>query len=138
MISTLASSKTRNLGYTLLELIIVLVLMGLLMGLTTPRLMQLYESVSFSLQRDEILFQLESLPFALFQRGEAFKLSQLSEEPASDLITLPEGWAFDPVYADDVTYSPFGYCSGGEARFTKGDREVRLKLTAPLCQPKVM
>lgn len=138
MIPQLTSSTTHNAGYTLLELIIVLVLMGLLMGLTTPRLMQLYESVSFSLQRDEILFQLESLPFSSFQRGEAFKLSQLSEESSSSLVSLPEGWAFDPYFAEDVTYSPFGYCSGGEARFTKGTRELVLKLTAPMCRPEVL
>ncbi|WP_100655921.1 prepilin-type N-terminal cleavage/methylation domain-containing protein [Alteromonas flava] len=125
-------------GYTLLELLIVLVLMGLLMGLTAPRLAQMYDSVSFSLQRDDVLFQLQSVPFMVFQRGESFRLLDLNEAPDADVLALPDGWQLDEIGTTDVTYNALGFCSGGEATFVKEDRRLRVQLDAPMCRPIVL
>lgn len=130
----MAEASTFEDGYTLLELVVVLVLMGLLMGIATPKVVQLYRSVEFSLERDDILFQLDGASFAVYKRGQTSNLTELLED---GLVTLPDGWQLDRSYADDVIYTSLGYCSGGEARFTKEERELLLTLTPPTCKPRV-
>jgi prepilin-type N-terminal cleavage/methylation domain-containing protein len=125
-------------GYTLLELLIVLVLMSLFMGLATPKLAQMYDSVSFSIERDDVLFQLESLPFAVYQRGESYKLLELGTTSSSEVISLPEGWKLDDNETTNVVYNSLGFCSGGEATFFKDDRQLRVKLEPPSCRPIVL
>jgi len=129
-------------GYTLIELLVVLALMGLLMGVTTPRLIQMYDSVTFSLERDEILYQLESLPFAVYQRGEAFSLISLSGDgqphPLTSPFELPKGWELNERATSDIVYNALGFCTGGEALFVRDDRELKVELKAPMCQPKVL
>ncbi len=127
---------TESKGYTLIELLIVLVIMGLLMGLTTPRLMQMYDSVVFSLERDDILFQLGSLPFSVYQRGESFRILASVDEPNPTLLILPDGWQIDQLRTSDIVYNPLGYCSGGEVVFEKNTRELRVQLESPMCRPE--
>ncbi|WP_395338815.1 prepilin-type N-terminal cleavage/methylation domain-containing protein [Ningiella sp. W23] len=122
-------------GYTLLELLIVLVLMGLLTGIATPRLLQMYESVNFSLERDDILFQLEGLPFAVYQSGESFSLLSIQDDESSEFLSLPEGWELDDFQTSEVIYNAFGYCTGGEVSFVKGERTLQVSLEPPTCRP---
>ncbi|MFC3093084.1 prepilin-type N-terminal cleavage/methylation domain-containing protein [Alteromonas sediminis] len=128
-------------GYTLIELLVVLAIMGLLMGLTTPRLLQMYDSVNFSLERDDILYQLESLPFAVYQQGRAFSLLDIGADninsDSASLLQLPNGWELNTRASSEIIYNPLGFCSGGEAVFTRGDRELRVTLEAPMCRPEV-
>lgn len=121
-------------GYTLLELVVVLVLMGLLMGVATPKVVQLYDSVNFSLEKDEIFFQLAGASFSVYKRGQKATLHELVQ---SGDITLPEGWTLDRSYSDDVIYTSLGYCDGGNARFTKNGRELLLLLIPPTCTPTI-
>lgn len=112
--------------------------MGMMMGLATPRLVQMYESVSFSIERDDVLFQLQGLSFSVYQRGETFRLLDIEEPSAISIITLPDGWQLDSTETSDVIYNSFGYCSGGEVKFVKEDRELRLNLLPPTCRPEVL
>lgn len=125
-------------GYTLIELLIVLVIMGMLMGLTTPRLMQMYDSVTFSLERDDVLFQLEGLPFAVYQRGQGLRLLEAFEAEQDSLLSLPEGWRLNENQTTDIVYNAMGFCSGGEATFEKGDRRLLVQFEAPMCRPIVL
>ncbi|WP_334049850.1 prepilin-type N-terminal cleavage/methylation domain-containing protein [Alteromonas gracilis] len=125
-------------GYTLLELVVVLVLMGLLMGVATPKVIQLYRSVEFSLEKDDILFQLSRLSFNVYKSGRAFELQNLASEDNNTFITLPEGWEFDALQSSNITFSPLGYCDGGQARFVKQNRELIVSLSAPSCSPEVL
>ena len=129
---------TPSKGYTLIELLIVLVIMGMLMGLTTPRLMQMYDSVTFSLERDDVLFQLEGLPFAVYQRGQGFRLLEAFETEDDSLLSLPEGWRLNENQTTDIVYNAMGFCSGGEATFEKDDRRLVVQLDAPMCHPVVL
>lgn len=125
-------------GYTLLELVVVLVLMGLLMGVATPKVIQLYRSVEFSLEKDDILFQLSRLSFNVYKSGRGFELQSLASGGNDKLITLPEGWEFDALQSSNITFSPLGYCDGGQARFVKQNRELLVSLSAPSCLPEVL
>lgn len=129
---------TTNSGYTLLELLIVLVLMGLISGLAFPRLSQVYDSVQFSIERDNILFQIESLPFQVYQRGVAINLRELEKPLSEDLLALPEGWSLDKDASTDVHYNALGFCSGGELTLVKQERELALQLTPPMCRPQAL
>jgi len=125
-------------GYTLLELVVVLVLMGLLMGVATPKVIQLYRSVEFSLEKDDILFQLSRLSFNVYKSGRSFELQSIASGGNGTFITLPEGWEFDALQSSNVTFSPLGYCDGGQARFVKQNRELVVSLSAPSCLPEVL
>jgi prepilin-type N-terminal cleavage/methylation domain-containing protein len=62
------------LGFTLPELLVVLLIMSLLAGVTIPYLTKMYDSVQMAFQRDEIIAQLGSLNYLAFQQGQGFTL----------------------------------------------------------------
>jgi general secretion pathway protein G len=61
-------------GYTLLELVVVLLLFSLLAGITIPRLTTMYDSFKNAYERDEVLAHLDSLGYIAFQYAREFDL----------------------------------------------------------------
>ncbi|EDN68910.1 hypothetical protein BGP_1299 [Beggiatoa sp. PS] len=66
--------KKIPLGFTILELLVVLLIMSLLAGVTIPYLTKMYDSVQKALEHDEIIAQLGSLNYLAFQQGQDFTL----------------------------------------------------------------
>ena len=69
-------------GFTLLELMIVLALLGLLTALAVPNLQRLFASVSTSTERQHILDQFEALGREALANGRAYVV--FSETPDAD------------------------------------------------------
>jgi general secretion pathway protein G len=63
-------------GYTLIEIVVVLIIFSLLAAMTAPRLAVLYDSVQASYEKNEIMAQLNGLSYLAFQQGQTFKLTQ--------------------------------------------------------------
>lgn len=124
-------------GYTLLELVVVLAIMGIIMGMATPRLTKMYGAMEFSLQKDDLLFQLGTIPYQAFSKGQEISLAEALTAGKDQLIALPENWEFD-TSAKSVTYSPLGFCSGGTVRFSKYTKVITVQLTPPFCKPAII
>ncbi|MFZ1643037.1 MAG: prepilin-type N-terminal cleavage/methylation domain-containing protein [Candidatus Contendobacter sp.] len=120
-------------GYTLLELLIVLALLGLLTALAIPRFAALYQGMSAAYQRDEALRQIAGLGYRAFAQGREWVLTEL---PATDaaLPSWPEGWSLRAE--PPVHYYRNGACSGGRIELTHPGGVERFALAPPLCQPQ--
>jgi prepilin-type N-terminal cleavage/methylation domain-containing protein len=123
-------------GYTLLELMVVLAIMGIIMGMATPRLIKMYDTVQFSLEKDDILFQLSGISFSVYSNGVAVNLQEAIAPGEKQIVVLPNGWSISPK-ASEITYSIYGFCNGGEAELSRGSKKMLIVFSPPLCRPSL-
>lgn len=124
-------------GYTLLEMLIVLVLLGLLAGLALPRMQRLYESGQIAYEKEDILRQITSLGYVAFDEGRALTLSRYPSGQQDDMpLELPEGWS---IHAEPpIHYRPNGVCSGGGLTLVYANRVYEFRLAPPLCKAELL
>ena len=123
-------------GFTLVELLVVLVIVSLIAGVSLPRLSALYASVENAGQRGLIIDQVEGLGYQAYISGRSIVLgaSRESEDPASKYpLQLPPGWRID--VASPVRYSAQGTCGGGKLTISdpNGGRQA-FRLAPPMCR----
>jgi prepilin-type N-terminal cleavage/methylation domain-containing protein len=131
-------------GYTLVELLMVVALLGLLAGLVVPRLGAWYASVQAAYQRDEVLRQLAGLGYLAYRDQREWVLNEWplpSEAEAANAaaeapppLVLPAGWrlrAEPPLH-----YYRSGVCGGGVAILETPAETLRLRLAPPFCRPE--
>lgn len=127
-------------GFTLLEVVVVLAIVGLLTGIALPQLQRLARSVEISNQREALLTAVAGLGYRAYASSSPVVLdgSLRREGPSGSqvpsLIGLPAGWELR--VAAPVLYSSNGVCGGG--RLTVADPEGRVEhfiLRPPHCRP---
>lgn len=130
-----------------MELLVVLVLIGLIAGLATPRLVGMYDSMRFALERDEVLDQIRRLPYQAYRQGQGIALSRWPlpatspDEPAAagtamtrlpEDFRLPEGWRLET--SQPLQISARGICvSATELRLHHGAFTETIRLLPPRC-----
>jgi prepilin-type N-terminal cleavage/methylation domain-containing protein len=128
--------STQQLGFTLLEMLIVLALMGLLGALALPALGRLVDSLRFQNERSGLLAQINTLSYRHYLLAQNSTLTNDNLiRPLKDgqaAVDLPEGWRANiPV---PLTYQFNGYCSGGVIILLPPDHPAEtLRLIAPAC-----
>lgn len=122
-------------GYTLLELLVVLLLLSLVAGLIMPRLSTLYEGAVRAFQQEDLLQQVAGLGYQAYQQGKAYRLGQLDDEKIvlEPLLTMPEGWTISAE--PPIDYYPNGVCTGGVISLQQAFFSQQWRLAPPLCQP---
>lgn len=134
-------SKTARIadlsGFTLIEILVVLVITGLLAGIAFPRLQQLVRSMEMSGQRENILSELEGLGYHAYANGKPIHLTSLpdpeAEKSSEPALHLPAGWRLDVAQAIEYAYN--GVCSGGKITLIAPDKATEtFRLTPPLCR----
>ena len=95
-------------GFSLLELLVVLLLIAVMTALVAPRLQGTVEAITSSGERAEVVRQLEGLPLLARQRGLPIHLA-VSGDMRTLLPGLPEGWLVEPL--TPVKVAPNGVCS---------------------------
>lgn len=124
------------LGFTLLEMLVVMAIVGLLAGFVAPGFAKLSERTSHSVARNGVLAGLDGLAYRVYLDGRPLELNaQTAALPLQDgmpALALPEGWSIDVTTAP--VYNASGVCSGGEIGLIDPDglRE-QLKLAPPAC-----
>lgn len=102
----------RQRGFTLLELLIVLALVGMLAAMVAPRLQGTYDAVARSGERAEARRQLESLPLRARATGRAIELPADDAAAFARELQLPEGWRVQALAPLRVEAN--GICHGGK------------------------
>lgn len=96
-------------GFTLLEVLVVLVLIAGAIAIVAPRLERTYAAIVSSGDRAETIRQVERLPAMVRATGQVLELPAQSDALA-ELLTLPEGWRVET--AEPLLIEASGACHG--------------------------
>lgn len=126
-----------NRGFSLLELLVVMAVIGLISALISPNLAAMLSGVERFTLRDGVVSNLAALSFRAFALGQSFDLSETNvNTPLRDgnpVLTMPTGWR---LRADaPIRFYFNGTCSGGAVELVAPNGEIeRLRLHAPDCR----
>ena len=113
-------------GFTLLELLVVLVLVGMIAGMVGPRFIDLAERLRHRNEWQTLQQRINGLPMEVQLTGRPMALQELP-------WMLPAGWQLKTERP--VRYLPNGVCLGGQLQLLQGDEvKRRIALTPPYCQ----
>ncbi len=132
-------------GFSLLELIVVLALIGLVLVLAVPNLQRLYEGFTRQAERGRILNELAGLGRAAMLRGRAYAVyataNNTGEAGSGNRVpgyepydlNVPEGWAID--LDRPLLVRANGVCLGATIRLSyPGGPSAAVTLEAPYCR----
>lgn len=128
-------------GFTLVEILVVLVIVGLISGLALPRLIDLPQRIEIHNQRKHLLGQIQNLGYRAYTTGASYTLQgQMQHGVAGEgqsILDIPEGWKIS--VEQPLHYAFNGTCGGGEITIlSPRGIEERYRLTAPACKPEAV
>ncbi|CAD7548504.1 prepilin-type N-terminal cleavage/methylation domain-containing protein [Aeromonas hydrophila] len=113
-------------GFTLLELLVVLVLVGMIAGMVGPRFIDLAERLRHRNEWQILQQRINGLPMEVQLTGRSMALQELP-------WTLPAGWQLKTERP--VRYLSNGVCLGGQLQLLQDDEiKRRIVLKPPYCQ----
>jgi prepilin-type N-terminal cleavage/methylation domain-containing protein len=131
-------------GYTLIEVLVVMLILGLLVGIAIPNLQHMYNTVERDAQREAAVGAVTGLAYRAYVTGHPITLAKgpsdaralkrliADSETASDEGEFPKGWQIDLV--DPIEYNFLGLCSGGRLKLIAPDGgEEAFLLKGPRC-----
>lgn len=118
-------------GFTLLELLVVLALLGLATGLVAAPSYRMITSWRRATQAEQVLGELVALTARARERGQALALDA-GAVPRSTLTLLPDGWTLQ--LGQPLQIRPNGACSGTDGRLSWPEGSMPFALDAPYCR----
>lgn len=121
-------------GFTLIEMLVVLLLVGLLTAVVLPSMERMARSSQMKTERDAIVGRLGELGYEAFLSGKSITLSSsASAVRAGYPIDIPEGWQLRVKRPIDFLFN--GICGGGEVTLIAPDYvSEKFDLAPPSCE----
>lgn len=124
-------------GFTLLEILVVLSLVGLLLSMVAPNLQQIVGSIDRATRRDALVADIAGLSYRAYVLGQGFELSQTEMSrvlaDGNPVLAVPSGWRVR--VEKTIRFAFNGWCSGGSVTLVSPDQVAeRLQLRAPDCR----
>lgn len=119
----LATFRRVNSGFSLIELLVTLLIIGLLGGIVGPNIMSWLDARTFRQNRDLIASYVETLPLQARSKNERI---EISENLSLNTITVS--------FTEPVIVLANGFCLGGRGSFVARNREFSFEVTAPFCK----
>jgi prepilin-type N-terminal cleavage/methylation domain-containing protein len=130
-------------GFSLIELLIVLGVMGLIGAFALPPVFRVASRTQFSLDRQDLERQLDQLPQTAQRKGLNLVLDSTPAEGEFDPppvrggrdpypVKLPAGWRI--AVDAPILYRYDGSCSGGKLRIIAPDAEAAYRMEPPICE----
>lgn len=124
-------------GFTLLEMLVVLMMTGLIAGMVLPRIQKIFSAYEISEQRKNLTIALHGLGYKAYVLGRDLQLdsNHLSsgQGDMSNLLSIPQGWNVKTSHP--IIFSANGTCSGGQLDIVDPWSMVeRFKLHPPVCR----
>ena len=143
-----ANDRRRMRGFTLLELLVILVIVGLIAGVVAPQLSKLSDRIAFAMNREGVEHALALLPYDAFRRREDLILPATNSKDTSTddtsmnvimmgdgagdketttqppvlskrvVLSLPAGWQIESQAP--ILFRSTGFCTGGEVTIRVG------------------
>lgn len=146
---------TKTAGFTLLEVLVVLAILGLAAAAVGPRLAGMLDSIAFAMARETFERDLGALPYQAFTSGADIVLGAAPARPAPAatpiaatptaitsiaaaqpaIVQLPAGWQL--AVAQPIWFRASGYCTGGTVVVSAGEVSETYLLRPPFCRPEL-
>lgn len=128
-----------QLGYTLLEIVVVLFILALVSGIIAPRMLNMHASMQTAYQRQQVVIQINSLAFQSFSKHLRFQFETYpfqNENLHYELLTkhvqldIPDGWELQA--RKPIMYRN-GACGGGIIELKHQQINYLVELSPPFC-----
>lgn len=122
-------------GFSLLEMLVVLVLVAAMAAMVAPRLQATYSALVRSGERAEVGRQLARLPGLARDAGQPIEIAQDDVRAVGELLALPEGWRVRPMAPVRVAAS--GVCHEAQVQIEVDGQIETAWLSPPACELKL-
>ena len=123
--------RIASIGFSLLEMLVVLVLISVMTALVAPRLHGTVQAIATSGERAEVTRQVERLPLLARQQGRPIEV-----EAGGDVTAVspdfPDGWKVQPITALNIARN--GVCTAASLRVEGRGMVEEWSLGSPDCK----
>lgn len=122
-------------GFTLLEMVVVLSILGLATAIAAPSVLRGIDTWQRRGEVESVLDQVRGLPAAARAQGRDLLISRESLVAADAPLHAGAGWSVTTDQPWRVRHN--GVCDGGVIQLESAGRATRIEVSAPFCDPRI-